>query len=76
MECEFWYDNIEVIAVIQSQLIELFEEYHGILTTQMTKEYGVADSTLRKAVARNDIQKYCRGIYFLDNFYFDDIYML
>ncbi|AOF49702.1 type IV toxin-antitoxin system AbiEi family antitoxin domain-containing protein [Tetragenococcus halophilus] len=62
--------------MIQATLLQLFEEHNGILTTGMANEYGINDSTLRKAVERNDIQKYCRGVYFLNDLYFDDLFML
>jgi len=62
--------------MIQSKLIKPFEEHNGILTSKMANKYGVHDSTLRKAVERGDIQKFSRGIYFLNDASFDDLYML
>ncbi|MFD1066836.1 type IV toxin-antitoxin system AbiEi family antitoxin domain-containing protein [Oceanobacillus locisalsi] len=62
--------------MIQSKLIQLFKDHNGILTTKMANKYGIHDSTFRKAVKREDIQKYCQGVYFLDDSYFDDLYML
>ena len=62
--------------MIQSKLADCFETNNGILTTKMANEYGINDSTLRKAVERKDIQKYSRGIYFLEDTYFDDLYLL
>src|SRR5699024_5202773 len=62
--------------MIQSKLTQIFENNNGVLTTKMANEYGINDSTLRKAVERKDIQKYSRGIYFLEDTYFDDLYLL
>lgn len=62
--------------MIQSKLTKVFEDNNGILTTNMASENGINDSTLRKAVERKDIKKYGRGIYLLDDSYFDDLYLL
>lgn len=61
--------------MIQDRLKYAFEENNGILTPEVAKNYGIHDSTLRKAVERKDIQKHCRGIYLLDDVYFDDLYI-
>ncbi|WP_066188796.1 type IV toxin-antitoxin system AbiEi family antitoxin domain-containing protein [Gracilibacillus timonensis] len=76
IERELWYNDIEVSRMIQQRLKSVFEVNNGILTTQMAKDYGINDSTLRKAIERKDIQKHSRGIYLLDNVYFDDLYIL
>ena len=62
--------------MIQTKLIQAFGDNNGILTTKMAQGYGIDDSTLRRAVERTDIQKYSRGIYFLDDTYYDDLYLL
>ncbi|MBU5467925.1 hypothetical protein KQI49_13930 [Virgibacillus sp. MSJ-26] len=62
--------------MIEDTLKHAFEENNGILTPEIATDYGIHDSTLRKAVERKDIQKYCRGIYLLDDFYFDDLYII
>ncbi|WP_164544088.1 type IV toxin-antitoxin system AbiEi family antitoxin domain-containing protein [Jeotgalibaca ciconiae] len=49
--------------MIQSKLTQLFIDNNGIL---MAKQTGFDDSTLRKAVERDDIKKHSRGIYLLD----------
>lgn len=67
---------IEVIIIIQDTLKRAFEENNGILTTEMALGYGIHDSTLRRAVERKNIQRYCKGIYFLNNLYFDDLYFV
>lgn len=61
--------------MIQESLKHAFEENNGILTPEIAKGYGIHDSTLRKAVERKDIQKHSRGIYLLDDVYFDDLYI-
>lgn len=76
IERELCYNIIEVIIVIQESLKRAFEENNGILTPEIATDYGIHDSTLRKAVKRKDVQKYCRGIYLLDDFYFDDLYII
>lgn len=62
--------------MIQQKLIKAFEMHNGILTTELALKLGISDSTLRRAVERKDIQKYCRGVYFLDDVYFDDLYFM
>lgn len=62
--------------MIQNKLIEAFEANNGILTTELAKNFDINDSTLRKAVDRNDIYKHGRGIYLLDSSYADDLYLL
>lgn len=76
MKRELWYTSYEVRAMLHSKVTSVFEDYNGILTTQMAYEHGINASTLRKAVERQDIQKYSRGIYLLDDMYFDDLYLL
>lgn len=76
MKRELRYNNGEVISVIHSTLQQAFEENNGIVTIDMAKKYGIHDSTLRKAVERNDIQRVRRGIYLLDDLSFDDLYIL
>lgn len=73
---ELRYNNVEVIIMIQENLKNAFEENNGVLTPEIALNYGIHDSTLRKAVEREDIYKYCRGIYFLDYLYFDDLYFV
>lgn len=73
---ELWYNEREVVIMIQEKLKSAFEENNGILTPEIALNYGIHDSTLRKAVERKDIYKYCRGIYFLDYLYFDDLYFM
>lgn len=73
---ELWYNIIEVIIMIQRTLRQAFEENNGILTSEIAKGYGIHDSTLRKAVEREDIQRFRRGVYLLDNLYFDDLYIM
>lgn len=62
--------------MIQENLKNAFEENNGILTPDIALNYGIHDSTLRKAVERKDIQRYSRGIYYLDDLYFDDLYFM
>lgn len=62
--------------MIQLQLVQAFEKHNGVLTTAIAKEHGVNDSTLRKAVEREDIQKFANGIYYLDDTAFDDLYFM
>ncbi|GGP09140.1 type IV toxin-antitoxin system AbiEi family antitoxin domain-containing protein [Oceanobacillus neutriphilus] len=62
--------------MIQQKLKQAFEENNGILTAKMAKEYGINGSTLRKVIERKDIQKHGRGVYLLDDVYFDDLYIL
>lgn len=62
--------------MMHQKLIEAFETNNGILTTQLASEFGINDSTLRKAVERNDIKKYWKGIYILDDVHEDDLYLL
>src|SRR5699024_10686060 len=62
--------------MIQEALKRAFEENNGILTTEMALGYGIHDSTLRKAVERKDIYRYCREIYLSDNVHEDDLYLL
>lgn len=62
--------------MIQENLKHAFEQNNGVLTPEIALNYGIHDSTLRKAVERNDIQKYCRGIYFLEDLYYDDLYFM
>ncbi len=62
--------------MIQELLKHAFEENNGILTSEIATSYGIHDSTLRKAAKRKDIQKYCRGVYLLDEFHFDDLYII
>lgn len=76
MKRELLYNKDEVIIMIQESLQQAFEENNGILTSKMAQDYGIHDSTLRKAVERQDIKKHCRGIYLLDDFYFDDLYLM
>lgn len=73
---ELWYNIIEVIIMIHENLKYAFEQNNGVLTPEMALNYGIHDSTLRKAVERNDIQKYCRGVYFLEDLYYDDLYFM
>lgn len=75
MKRELWYNSIEVIIMIQDRLKYAFEMNNGILTPEIAKGYGIHDSTLRKAVERKDIRKHSRGIYLLDDVYFDDLYI-
>lgn len=62
--------------MIQANLKHAFDENNGILTPKMALDYGIHDSTLRKAVKRKDIQKYSRGIYYLEDLYYDDLYFM
>lgn len=62
--------------MISSELTTAFRSNNGILTTAKAKQYGINDSTLRKALERNDIKRYANGIYYLSDSYFDDFYML
>lgn len=57
-------------------MLHVFQENSGILTTELAVQYGINDSTLRKAAERNDIQRYNRGIYLLDDVYYDDLFLL
>lgn len=76
MNRELRYNSIEVIIMIREGLKHAFEENNGILTPAIAKGYGIHDSTLKKAVERKSIQRYCRGIYFLDDLYYDDLYFV
>ena len=62
--------------MVNTKLSKIFEANNGILTTQMAKDAGIDSSTLRKAAERNDIQRHSRGIYLLDESYYDDLYLL
>jgi predicted transcriptional regulator of viral defense system len=62
--------------MIDLKVKNAFYDTNGILTTRMAKKYSIDDSTLRKAAERQDIQRYARGIYLLDDEYFDDLYLL
>lgn len=62
--------------MIHQKLMEAFEMHNGILTTELAKKFGINDSTLRKAVERDDIYRYSRGVYLLDDVYEDDLYLL
>lgn len=62
--------------MINDKVHEVFLENNGVLTTQLAKENGLNDSTLRKAVNRSDIHRHSRGIYLLDESFYDDLYLL
>lgn len=63
--------------MIQMTLQQAFSENNGVLTTKMAKQhYQIDDSTLRRAAARGDIQRYTRGIYYLDIVDYDDLYFM
>lgn len=62
--------------MIQSKLTQLFMDNNGIITAKLAKKHGIDDSTLRKAVNRNDIKKHSRGIFLLDESHQDDIYII
>lgn len=62
--------------MIHEKIKHAFEKNNGVLTPEMALNYDIHDSTLRKAVERKDIQKYCRGIYFLEDLYYDDLYFM
>lgn len=70
------YSIHEVIGMIHYKLIQAFHSNNGILTATMAKQHGINDSTLRKASERNDIKKYSNGIYYLEDSYYDDFFML
>lgn len=63
--------------MIQTTLQQAFSENNGVLTTKMAKQqYQIDDSTLRRAAARGDIERYTRGIYYLDIVDYDDLYFM
>lgn len=58
------------------KLIKAFEKNNGILTTEIARENGISKLFLEKEAKRKNIQEYSRGIYLLDDWYADDLYLL
>lgn len=58
------------------KLIQAFEKNNGILTTEMAKENEIDKMFLEEEVKRKNILEYSEGIYLLDDWYADDLYLL
>ena len=50
--------------MIQTKLIKLFKEQNVILKSKMANEYGIHESTLRKAVERGTFKNFLEAFIF------------
>ena len=63
------------MVAIYARLIQVFEENNGILTTRMAEKHGISSFLLKNATDEKRIKAYSEGIYLLDDWYTDDLYL-